>query len=39
MKDKIIGIDLGGTSAKMAIISLTGEILEKWSVRTNILDV
>lgn len=38
MKDKIIGIDLGGTSAKMAIISLTGEILEKWSVRTNILE-
>lgn len=38
MKDKIIGIDLGGTSAKMAIISLKGEILEKWSVSTNILE-
>ena len=38
MKDKIIGIDLGGTSAKMAIISLEGEILEKWSVSTNILE-
>lgn len=38
MKDKIIGIDLGGTSAKMAIISLDGEILEKWSVSTNILE-
>lgn len=38
MKDKIIGIDLGGTSAKMAIISLTGEVLEKWSVSTNILE-
>lgn len=38
MKDKIIGIDLGGTSAKMAIISLEGEIQEKWSVSTNILE-
>ncbi|MRJ46504.1 ROK family glucokinase [Fundicoccus ignavus] len=38
MKDKIIGIDLGGTSAKMAIISLTGDVLEKWSVSTNILE-
>lgn len=38
MKDKIIGIDLGGTSAKMAIVSLKGEILEKWTVSTNILE-
>ncbi|MGF3075565.1 ROK family glucokinase [Facklamia sp. P12955] len=31
---KIIGIDLGGTSAKMAIISQKGQIIEKWSIPT-----
>ncbi|MCR8968736.1 ROK family glucokinase [Facklamia sp. 7083-14-GEN3] len=31
---KIIGIDLGGTSVKMAIISHQGHIIEKWSMPT-----
>lgn len=35
---KILGIDLGGTSVKFAIISSTGEILEKWTIATNILE-
>lgn len=35
---KIIGIDLGGTSVKLAIISQEGELLEKWSIKTNILE-
>ena len=38
MGKKIIGIDLGGTSIKFAIISLEGEIQQKWSIPTNILD-
>ena len=38
MAKKIIGIDLGGTSVKLAIISLEGEVLKKWSIPTNILD-
>lgn len=38
MTKKIIAIDLGGTSTKMAIISTFGEILQKWSIATNILD-
>lgn len=38
MSKKIIGIDLGGTSVKLAILSQDGEILEKWSIKTNILD-
>ena len=38
MSKKIIGIDLGGTSVKLAILSEAGEILEKWSIKTNILD-
>lgn len=37
MKDKIIAIDLGGTTCKLAIVSLDGEILQKWSIKTNIL--
>lgn len=38
MTQKIIGIDLGGTSIKLAIISQEGDILQKWSIPTNILD-
>lgn len=38
MSKKIIGIDLGGTSVKLAILTDKGEIQEKWSIKTNILD-
>lgn len=38
MKDKIIAIDLGGTTCKLAIVSLNGEILQKWSIKTTILN-
>lgn len=38
MSKKIIGIDLGGTSIKFAILTTEGEIQEKWSIKTNILD-
>ncbi|HFI0415521.1 TPA: ROK family glucokinase [Streptococcus suis] len=38
MSKKIIGIDLGGTSVKLAILTTIGEIQEKWSIKTNILD-
>ena len=38
MSKKIIGIDLGGTSVKLAILTTAGEIQEKWSIKTNILD-
>ncbi|EOL47617.1 glucokinase [Enterococcus phoeniculicola] len=38
MDKKIIGIDLGGTTAKFAILTMDGEIQQKWSIDTNILD-
>lgn len=38
MSKKIIGIDLGGTSVKFAILTREGEVQEKWSIKTNILD-
>lgn len=38
MNKKILGIDLGGTSVKFAILTDSGEIQQKWSIRTNILD-
>ncbi|MCP1638770.1 ROK family glucokinase [Streptococcus gallinaceus] len=38
MSKKIIGIDLGGTSIKFAILTQEGEIQEKWSIKTNVLD-
>ncbi|MER2063535.1 MAG: ROK family protein, partial [Alkalibacterium sp.] len=34
----IIGVDLGGTTIKFAIITREGEILEKWSIPTDITD-
>lgn len=33
---KIIGIDLGGTTVKFAILTQNGEILQKWSIKTDI---
>lgn len=38
MKKKILGIDLGGTTVKFAILTLDGEIQQKWSIKTNVLD-
>ena len=29
---------MGGTSIKFAILTLDGEVQEKWSIKTNILD-
>lgn len=37
MEDKkIIGIDLGGTSVKFAVVSTKGELLDKWNISTDI---
>ncbi|MGY5340824.1 ROK family glucokinase, partial [Levilactobacillus spicheri] len=36
MARNLIGIDLGGTTTKMAFLSLAGEILTKWSIPTDI---
>lgn len=38
MDKKIIGIDLGGTTIKFAILTLDGDVQQKWSIETNILD-
>ncbi|WP_034550390.1 ROK family glucokinase [Carnobacterium funditum] len=38
MSKKLIGIDLGGTTVKLAILTETGEIQKKWSVLTDISD-
>jgi len=32
---KVIGIDLGGTSVKLAILTEEGEVQQKWSIPTN----
>ncbi|MDR0899773.1 MAG: ROK family glucokinase [Lactobacillaceae bacterium] len=37
-KDKLIGVDLGGTTIKFAILTKDGEIQDKWAINTNILD-
>ena len=38
MANKIIGIDLGGTSIKFGILTLDGKVQDKWSIPTNILE-
>ncbi|WP_179395621.1 ROK family glucokinase [Lacticaseibacillus absianus] len=35
---KLIGVDLGGTTCKFAILTADGEIQQRWSIDTNILD-
>lgn len=35
---KLIGVDLGGTTIKFAILTLDGVVQQKWSIPTNILD-
>ena len=38
MDKKLIGVDLGGTTIKFAITTEDGEIQQRWSIETNILD-
>ncbi|MFT8317511.1 MAG: ROK family glucokinase [Sporolactobacillus sp.] len=39
MTDKInIGIDLGGTTIKMALIDDNGKMIDKWAIATNTVD-
>lgn len=38
MTKKLLGIDLGGTTIKFGILTLDGEVQEKWAIETNILD-
>ncbi|MCB4409527.1 ROK family glucokinase [Latilactobacillus sakei] len=35
---KLIGVDLGGTTAKFAIMTVDGDIQQRWSIDTDILD-
>ncbi|GAB2023529.1 ROK family glucokinase [Pseudolactococcus yaeyamensis] len=37
MTKKIIGIDLGGTTIKFGILTVAGEVQDKWAVETNII--
>ena len=36
MTKKIIGVDLGGTSVKLAILDVLGNIEAQWSIPTDI---
>lgn len=38
MSHKLLGIDLGGTTIKFGILTLEGEVQEKWAIQTNILE-
>ncbi|MFC3932671.1 ROK family glucokinase [Streptococcus dentapri] len=38
MAKKLLGIDLGGTTIKFGILTLDGQVQEKWSIETNILE-
>lgn len=34
MTQKLLGIDLGGTTIKFGILTLKGEVQEKWAIST-----
>ncbi|QKS73213.1 ROK family glucokinase [Paenalkalicoccus suaedae] len=34
-KDVVVGIDVGGTTVKLAFINLNGDIMTKWEIHTN----
>lgn len=36
MEKMLIGVDLGGTTTKLALINTYGEIIHKWEIATNI---
>ncbi|MEI5993259.1 ROK family glucokinase [Candidatus Enterococcus mansonii] len=38
MDKKLIGIDLGGTTIKFAILTKNGDVQQKWSIETNVSD-
>lgn len=38
MAKKLLGIDLGGTTIKFGILTLDGDVQEKWAIETNILE-
>ncbi|MGT2844313.1 ROK family glucokinase [Streptococcus hongkongensis] len=38
MAQKLLGIDLGGTTVKFGVLTLDGHIQEKWAIETNVLD-
>lgn len=38
MKNKVIGIDLGGTTSKFALLTQEGDILHQWAIPTCIED-
>lgn len=35
MREKLIGIDIGGTSIKIGFLDINGDIIKKWSIETN----
>ncbi|PZO94752.1 MAG: glucokinase [Streptococcus pyogenes] len=38
MSQKLLGIDLGGTSIKFGVLTPEGQVQEKWTIETNILE-
>jgi glucokinase len=38
MNEYCIGIDLGGTAAKIGIFEITGRLVEKWQIPTNLIE-
>lgn len=38
MKELCIGVDIGGTTVKLGIFNISGELIKKWEIKTNISD-
>ena len=35
MKKYLVGIDIGGTTVKLGLFDLNGELLDKWEIETR----
>jgi len=35
MKEYIFGVDIGGTTVKLSLFKIEGQLLEKWEIKTR----
>ena len=35
MKKYVLGVDVGGTTVKMGLFNVDGEVLDKWEIKTR----
>lgn len=38
MKKYVFGVDIGGTTVKIGLCEVTGQLIDKWEIKTNTVD-